>query len=56
MRALKGIGANHVHGHQTVQVSGRQLLKQLEVGYRPFINKQGLLNLTYEVCYIEVIK
>ncbi|WP_022941101.1 malonyl-ACP O-methyltransferase BioC [Psychromonas hadalis] len=56
MRALKGIGANHVHEHQTQAISGRKLLKQLEVGYLPFTNKQGLLTLTYQVCYIEIIK
>ena len=56
MRALKGIGANHVHGHQSVQLSGKTLLKQLEVGYQPFKNDSGLLNLTYQVCYIEVTK
>jgi malonyl-CoA O-methyltransferase len=56
MRSLKGIGANHVHGHQSFQASGRQLLKQLALGYLPFINEQGLLNLTYQVCYIKVIK
>ena len=56
MRALKGIGANHVHGHQVSSISGRQLVKQLEAGYQPFINQQGLCNLTYQVCYIEVIK
>jgi malonyl-CoA O-methyltransferase len=56
MRALKGIGANHVHGHQTLHISGRQLIKQLQAGYQPFINQQGLCNLTYQVCYIDVIK
>lgn len=56
MRALKGIGANHVHDHQAQLISGRQLLKKLEAGYLPFTNEQGLLTLTYQVCYIEVIK
>lgn len=56
MRALKGIGANHVHGYQASQFSGRQILKSLQHGYRPFMNKNGLLNLTYQVCYIEVVK
>ena len=56
MRALKGIGANHVHGHQTVQATGRKLIKKLEAGYSPYKNKLGLLNLTYQVCYIEVTK
>ena len=56
MRALKGIGANHVHGHKAPSVSGRQLIKQLEEGYLPFTNNSGQLNLTYQVCYIEVIK
>lgn len=56
MRALKGIGANHVHGHQAVQTSGRQLIKQLETGYQPYKNENGLLNLTYQVCYIELTK
>jgi len=56
MRALKGIGANHVHGHQPTHLSGKKLLQQLEAGYQPFKNEQGLLNLTYQVCYIEVTK
>lgn len=56
MRALKGIGANHVHGHQSSNLSGKKLLKQLEAGYLPFKNEAGLLNLSYQVCYIEVTK
>jgi len=56
MRALKGIGANHVHSHQATQVTGKALLKQLETGYQPYINAQGLLPLTYHVCYIEIKK
>tara|TARA_R110001583_G_scaffold112917_2_gene263065 strand:- start:16939 stop:17736 length:798 start_codon:yes stop_codon:yes gene_type:complete len=56
MRALKGIGANHVHGHQSSKMAGRELLKQLQLGYQPFINDQGQLKLTYQVCYIEVSK
>lgn len=56
MRALKGIGANHVHGHQSTPVSGKKLLNKLEIGYHPFKNEKGLLNLTYHVCYIEVTK
>lgn len=56
MRALKGIGANHVHGHQSAKVAGRELLKQLQLGYQPFINEKGQLKLTYQVCYIEVSK
>ncbi|WP_037028264.1 malonyl-ACP O-methyltransferase BioC [Psychromonas aquimarina] len=56
MRALKGIGANHVHGHQRLKLQGRQLINQLEQGYSPFVNDNGLLNLTYQVCYIEAVK
>lgn len=56
MRALKGIGANHVHGHQNVKLSGRTLMQKLEQGYQPFRNESGKLNLTYQVCYIEVSK
>lgn len=56
IRALKGIGANHVHGHKKSHISGRQLLKKLQVGYLPFTDQQRRLNLTYQVCYIEVIK
>jgi len=56
MRALKGIGASHVHGHQPVQMSGKKLLKQLEAGYQPYRDETGRLTLTYEVCYIEVTK
>jgi malonyl-CoA O-methyltransferase len=53
MRALKGIGANHVHGQQPLTVKGRKLLTLLEQGYAPFINEQGQLNLTYQICYVE---
>lgn len=56
MRALKGIGANHVHGHRAVKISGRHLIKLLEQGYSPFVNAQGELNLTYQVCYVEAQK
>ncbi|MFT6986829.1 MAG: malonyl-CoA O-methyltransferase [Psychromonas sp.] len=56
MRALKGIGANHVHGHRAVKISGRNLIKLLEQGYLPFVNGRGELNLTYQVCYVEAQK
>ncbi|WP_413698679.1 malonyl-ACP O-methyltransferase BioC [Psychromonas sp. KJ10-10] len=56
MRALKGVGANHVHGHHSLQRLGRQILKQLQAGYQPFIDEQGRLKLTYQVCYIEATK
>ena len=52
MRALKGIGANHVHNSIHSHFSGRHLLKQLEEGYQPFIDQDGLYNLTYQVCYV----
>ncbi len=53
MRALKGIGANHVHGQQALTVKGRKLLRLLEKGYASFVNEQGQLNLSYQVCYVE---
>ena len=56
MRALKGIGANHVHGQQPLAVKGRELIRLLEKGYAPFVNKQGQLNLSYQVCYVEAEK
>jgi malonyl-CoA O-methyltransferase len=56
MRALKGVGANHVHGQQGSVIKGRKLLSLLEQGYAPFANEQGQLNLTYQVCYIEIEK
>ncbi|MEI6896619.1 MAG: malonyl-ACP O-methyltransferase BioC [Psychromonas sp.] len=56
MRALKGIGANHVHLHKNVALSGRKLIQQLEAGYLPYQNEKGLLKLTYQVCYIEITK
>ena len=56
MRALKGIGANHVHDQQPLAIKGRKLLSLLEKGYAPFVNKQGQLNLTYQVCYVEAEK
>ncbi|MCW8994297.1 MAG: malonyl-ACP O-methyltransferase BioC [Psychromonas sp.] len=56
MRALKGIGANHVHGQQALTTKGRKLLNLLEQGYAPFVNEQGQLNLTYQICYVEAVK
>ena len=56
MHALKGIGANHVNGHHNVLVSGRTLIKQLELGYLPLKNEHGYLPLTYQVCYVELTK
>jgi malonyl-CoA O-methyltransferase len=56
MRALKGIGANHVHDQQPLTIKGRKLLHLLEKGYAPFVNKQGKLNLTYKVCYVAAEK
>lgn len=52
MRALKGIGANHVHNGAKVQLSGRHLLQKIEQGYQPFKDQHGLFNLTYQVCYV----
>ena len=52
LKALKGIGANHVHDRDTKQTSNRQLLKQLELGYQPFKDQDGYYNLSYQVCYI----
>ena len=52
MKALKGIGANHVHDGQKNRTMGRQLLKQLEQGYQPYIDNDGLYNLSYQVCYV----
>ena len=52
MKALKGIGANHVHNGSHHRTTGRQLLKQLEKGYQLFIDQDGLYNLSYQVCYV----
>lgn len=52
MKALKGIGANHVHDGQKNRTMGRQILKQLEQGYQPYIDNDGLYNLSYQVCYV----
>ncbi|AGH81150.1 biotin biosynthesis protein BioC [Psychromonas sp. CNPT3] len=56
MRALKGVGANHVHGHQGNTLGVKSLIKKLQKGYQPFKNSQGKYPLTYQVCYIEVAK
>ena len=55
MRALKGIGANHVHNGSKPMLTGRQLLQKIEQGYQPFKDALGLYNLTYEVCYVVAI-
>lgn len=52
MRSLKGVGANHVHQGDQSKITGRATLKKLEIGYAPFINYQGLLPLTYQVCNV----
>ena len=52
MKALKGIGANHVHGSQQSSLSGKQLLEKLDQGYQPFIDKNGMYCLSYQVCYV----
>jgi len=52
MKALKGIGANHVHDGSHHRTTGRQLLTQLEEGYQPFVDPEGLYNLSYQVCYV----
>lgn len=56
MQALKGIGANHVHGRNQGGLKGRQLLQKLEQGYNTFRDHAGLYNLTYQVCYVEAYK
>ena len=56
MRALKGIGANHVNRQRPVKLQGRSLIHRLEQGYAIFANKSGLLPLSYQVCYIKAIK
>lgn len=55
MKALKGIGANHVHQAVKPKLSGRQLLQKIEQGYQPFIDQDGFYNLTYQVCYVVAI-
>ena len=52
MKALKGIGANHVHHGNKARMTGKQLLQQLEQGYLPYKDAQGLYNLSYQVCYV----
>jgi len=52
MRALKGIGANHVHHGQKNRTFGRQTLKQLERGYLPHRDENGMYKLSYQVCYV----
>ncbi len=56
MQALKGMGANHVHGYHKVLMTGYRLIKQLELGYLPFKTASGSLPLTFQVCYIELTK
>jgi malonyl-CoA O-methyltransferase len=56
MKALKGIGANHVHSRCKTQIVDKQLLKQLEQGYLVNIDNEGLYNLSYQVCYVTAKK
>jgi len=52
MKALKGIGANHVHESNKSRITGRSLLKKLEAGYAPYRDEMGLYPLSYQVCYV----
>jgi len=52
MKALKGIGANHVHGSKQNSLTGKQLLKKLDQGYQTFVDNNGLYCLSYQVCYV----
>ncbi len=56
MRALKGIGANHVHGKHQAKLSGKKVLSKLAQGYGQFVTQHNQLPLTYQVCYIQVYK
>ena len=56
MRALKGIGANHVNRQRPIKLQGRSLIQRLEQGYAVFADKSGLLPLSYRVCYIKAKK
>lgn len=56
MHALKGMGANHVHGYKPVNMNGHGIIKKLELGYLPFKTARRLLPLTFQVCYIELTK
>lgn len=56
MKALKGIGANHVNNNNNSYVkpihTRKQLITKLEEGYKPFLDIDGLYPLSYEVCYV----
>ncbi|WP_413693277.1 malonyl-ACP O-methyltransferase BioC [Psychromonas sp. KJ10-2] len=52
MKALKGIGANHVHGKKQDHLSGKQLLEKLAQGYQAFVDDNGMYCLSYQVCYV----
>jgi len=51
LQSLKGIGANQVNGTRRAGLGGRDTLMHLELSYERMRNAQGLLPLTYEVCY-----
>jgi len=51
LKSLKGIGANQVGGRRAGGLGGRQRYASLEQGYARFRDSQGLLPVTYEVCY-----
>lgn len=51
LKSLKGIGANQVGGRRAGGLGGRQRYASLEQGYARFRDPQGLLPVTYEVCY-----
>jgi len=56
MKALKGIGANHVHHRNKVRMTGKRLLQQLALGYAPYRDEHGFYNLSYQVCYVTAFK
>jgi len=51
MKALKGIGANHVHRDSNNTSTNKQLLSRLTQAYQPYLDEDGQYNLTYQVCY-----
>ncbi|SDK28815.1 pimeloyl-CoA biosynthesis protein BioC [Ferrimonas sediminum] len=51
MKALKGVGANHLNHGRAPGLTGKGTLQRLQRAYATQANSHGLLPLTYQVCF-----
>ncbi|USD36192.1 malonyl-ACP O-methyltransferase BioC [Ferrimonas sp. SCSIO 43195] len=51
MKALKGVGANHLNHGRAPGLTGKGTLQRLQQAYAVQADERGLLPLTYQVCF-----